>query len=424
MRIPALIGKDIKQILGDWKAAVFLVIMPVLFTAFFGLVIGSGAEEDPRIPLRIEPRPRPAAGSGAGVPTVGTRGKTVDAAPAMTSEEAAGLLARSFDDSELFSLVGPGTEASETEQAAVLELPEDFSAALRRGEMPPLTLRPAPDRVFSHISESLLESHLERFASALRIASATTDELASAAPLSRERRDELFSRSLDGAFLRLQEDRIPLQTVAVKAADAGGTETVEIGGFEQSSPGMIVQFAVFGLITSAMVLLFERRSGALQRLLTTPLTRGRVVLGHTLAMFLIVLGQEFILVILGRFLFGVDYFSRFLGIFIMMICLAAWTSSLGLFIGTVARREEQVVTISLIFMFAFSALGGAWFPLSVAGEGFSTVGHLLPSAWAMDGFQNILLRGLGLESVLLPAAINLAYAALFLGLAVWRFRRI
>jgi ABC-2 type transport system permease protein len=141
-------------------------------------------------------------------------------------------------------------------------------------------------------------------------------------------------------------------------------------------------------------------------------------------MFLIVLGQEFILVILGRFLFGVDYFSRFLGIFIMMICLAAWTSSLGLFIGTVARREEQVVTISLIFMFAFSALGGAWFPLSVAGEGFSTVGHLLPSAWAMDGFQNILLRGLGLESVLLPAAINLAYAALFLGLAVWRFRRI
>jgi hypothetical protein len=38
----------------------------------------------------------------------------------------------------------------------------------------------------------------------------------------------------------------------------------------QSSPGMIVQFAVFSLITSSMVLVLERKSGALRRLLTAP----------------------------------------------------------------------------------------------------------------------------------------------------------
>jgi len=42
--------------------------------------------------------------------------------------------------------------------------------------------------------------------------------------------------------------------------------------------------------------------------------------------------------------------------------------------------------------------------------------------WAMDGFQNIILRRLGLDSVLLPAGILLAYAVVFFGLAVWRFR--
>jgi ABC-2 type transport system permease protein len=73
-------------------------------------------------------------------------------------------------------------------------------------------------------------------------------------------------------------------------------------------------------------------------------------------------------------------------------------------------------------MFLFAALGGAWFPLEIAGNTFATVGHVMPTAWAMDGFQNIVVRGLGLGSVLLPAGLLLAYAAAFFSLAVWRFR--
>jgi hypothetical protein len=40
----------------------------------------------------------------------------------------------------------------------------------------------------------------------------------------------------------------------------------------------------------------------------------------------------------------------------------------------------------------------------------------------MDGFQNILMRGLGFQSVLMPAGILLAYALGFFGVAIWRFR--
>jgi ABC-2 type transport system permease protein len=41
----------------------------------------------------------------------------------------------------------------------------------------------------------------------------------------------------------------------------------------------------------------------------------------------------------------------------------------------------------------------------------------------MDGYQNILIRGLGLEAVWLPALVLLGYALGFFGLAVWRFRK-
>lgn len=73
-------------------------------------------------------------------------------------------------------------------------------------------------------------------------------------------------------------------------------------------------------------------------------------------------------------------------------------------------------------MFAFSALGGAWFPLDGAGATFAAIGRLMPSAWAMIGLQNLIVRGLDLSSVWQPVAILLAYAAAFFGVAVWRFR--
>lgn len=64
---------------------------------------------------------------------------------------------------------------------------------------------------------------------------------------------------------------------------------------------------------------------------------------------------------------------------------------------------------------------GAWFPLEVAGETFSAIGHLLPTAWAMDGFQNLIVRGLSFQSILMPVGILSLYTLIFFGLAVWRF---
>jgi ABC-2 type transport system permease protein len=97
---------------------------------------------------------------------------------------------------------------------------------------------------------------------------------------------------------------------------------------------------------------------------------------------------------------------------------------MGLLIGVIAREEQQVILYSMIAMFLFSALGGTWFSLEVVGSAFAAIGRLTPSAWAMTGFQNILIRGLGLESAGLPVAILMAYAGLFFILAVWRFRKI
>jgi ABC-2 type transport system permease protein len=171
-----------------------------------------------------------------------------------------------------------------------------------------------------------------------------------------------------------------------------------------------------------MVLVLERKTKTLQRLLTTPISRAEVIAGHALAMFTIGFLQQVLLVGIGQFLFGVDYLRQPLATLLMVVALSLWVASLGLLIGAASKGEEQVVMFSLVAMFVFAALGGAWFPLEVAGKTFAAFGHFMPTAWAMDGFQNIVVRGLGFSSVLRPAALLLAYAAAFYGLAVWRFR--
>ncbi len=181
-----------------------------------------------------------------------------------------------------------------------------------------------------------------------------------------------LSESLAAAITSWEE---PALTVKVEKAVGKASQDAQAksaSGYAQASAGMMVQFSIFGLITSAMVLVLERKSGTLQRLLSSPIRKYEVIAGHVLAMFSIVFTQQLILVLVGQFVFGVDYMRQPFAILLMVIVLSLWASSLGLFIGAISRKEDQVITLSLVAMFIFAALGGAWFPLEVAGKAFAS----------------------------------------------------
>ena len=196
----------------------------------------------------------------------------------------------------------------------------------------------------------------------------------------------------------------------------------EINAYTQSSPGMIVQFAIFGLTQTAVILVLERNSGALRRLMASPISKAGIILGHVLSMFLITFLQLSLLVVFGEIAFDLGYFDQLPATVVIVACLALWSASLGLLVSAISKTQEHVILFGMIAMFLFSALGGAWFPLEITGETFSAIGRLMPSAWAMEGFQNLILRNQGFESVILPALILSAYTAAFLVIAIWRFK--
>jgi ABC-2 type transport system permease protein len=397
MRILHLAIKDLSQILRDWKSGLFLLVMPLLFTLFFGFVMGAATAPKPDVDPRLY---------------VGV------------IDQDGGILA-----ANLQTLL----EESEVIRPVTLK-PEEFQSAeqmVHDGDLAAVVILPAgyTDRQLADQPiplEVIIDQNQpsgQTVSRALETVSGRLLGAVEAAHISQSNtpQNNIYD-SLAEAISAWQD---PSLTVAVVKATGEATEeegATSLSGYAQASAGMMVQFSIFGLITSAMVLVLERKSGTLQRLLSSPIRRYEVIAGHVLAMFCIVFAQQLILVFVGQFVFGVDYARQPLAILLMITVLSLWAASLGLLISAISRKEDQVITLSVIAMFIFAALGGAWFPLEVAGKTFAAIGHLMPTAWAMDGFQNILIRGLEFPSVIIPAGILLVYTLVFFGLAIWRFR--
>lgn len=413
MRVIDLALKDLLQVVRDWKSALFLVIMPIIFTFFFGLIYGGiGGENDPRLPVGLVNHDQAGTLSASlqslleasdAIRPVLLEGDEADKAADSVRDEdlaAAVVVLTGFSEQALRPGSGQALAGDETRLTIIVD------QSIQAGQTALNAVQAAVTRLLGTVQTAQISAEVYEAQQTFE------DEGA---------RQSYLDEALALASEAWQQPPLAI-AIEQSGATAGGEEDTSWNPYAHASAGMIVQFVVFGLNTSAMVLVLERKSRTLQRMLTTPITRTEVIAGHVLAMFLIVFLQQALLVVFGQLAFGVGYMRESLAILLMVVTLGFWVASLGLFISAISKSEDQVVMFSMLAMFAFSALGGAWFPLDITGRAFAAIGHLMPSAWAMDGFENIIVRGLGLNSVLLPAGILLAYAVVFFGLAVWRFR--
>ncbi len=392
MRIFDLALKDIQQLVRDKKALLFLVAMPILFTVFMGIMLSPPAKEsDPRLPIGFINQDQ----SG----TLGAEFRSL-----LESSEAVKPIGVENDDA-----VRGGEQVRDGKIAALVVVPDRFSAGLLADEPVKAIVIVDTAQQSGQTANSALGTATNRLLGAIE-----------AARLSTADQPENFAAALKAALAAWQKPPIG---VTVETMNAPKEEkNPALGGFAQSSPGMLVQFTIFGLTTTATILVIERKSRTLQRMLTTSMRRWEIIAGHLLAMFTVVLLQQTLLIVFAQAFLNVNYLAQPLATLLVMVSFGAWIAALGLFISTIAKTDEQAVMWSLLAMFVLTALAGAWFPLDITGQAFNTIGHLTPGAWAMDGFQNIVMRGLGLASVLVPAIVLLGFAGLFFGLAVWRFK--
>lgn len=405
MRILDLALKDLRQIVRDWKSFLFLLAMPIAFTLVFGFSFGGFDSENEQADLRL-PVALIDQDNGEFSPVLHELLNKSDVIrPEFISEE--------IQNDEIEKKV------ADNELAAMIIIPLGYSENLRSDEPLRLTTILKSDTNAGATAQNAIQAAVNRLDNAIGAAQFSMQVHERQEPFENQSaRQTFFNQVLKKAVTAW--DQPPFKVVS-RSTGVQEDET-SANAFTHSSPGMMVQFAIAGLIGAAEILVLERKSGSLIRLLTTATSRRDIVLGHFLAMFLMIFTQIAILIIFAQVFLDVPYLRAPLATLLVAVCTALFTSSMGLLIGTVAKNPEQAVVYSLIPMFILSGLGGAWVPLEFTSETFRTIGHFTPIAWAMDGFQNIIMRGLGLESVLLPAAVLLGFTLALFRLSMWLFK--
>ena len=386
-RIWTLAGKDLLLTRRDRMVALFTVIMPLAFTVFFGLLFGGNTSS--RFPLAIVDQDR--------------------------SGSAHGELVRLLHSSKVVTLrtmtAGKAESAvrDATVAAAVL-IPNGFSRALASGQPAQLTL----------VSESASTGGTSAIQAVKAAAGRVADERL-AARVALQASVALQSAARAAALAEVQRQfASPVLSVTVR--DSGSASGQVPTGFVLSSPGMLVNFMLFSVLTAGIALIVERRSGTLRRLRTTQARGSELLAGKVLGMVVLTLLQQVVLLGVAQLAFGVNYLRGPAALVIVMVSLSLLASCLGLMLATLFKGEQALVATTVMLSMLLAATGGAWFPLEVTGAGFSAVGHVLPVAWIQDAFRGIVLRGYGIVNVLPAVGIALGYAAVFFGVATWRFR--
>ena len=395
-RVWTLARKDLLETRRDRLSAIFIVIMPIAFTTFFGLMLGGGSD---RLPLAL----RDADG--------GAQAERLVAA--LERSDAVRVVRKSAADFEPWMADGRA--------AAGLLIPEGFSQAVEAGEPAQLTVVSDPASSGAQAAAAEIRAAAGRLVAANR-AAVVGVEAAQGGQGADQDEQGAGQTGVPAMAQAIATQAMEDPAVTLTVVQAGAAEGQIPSGFVLSSPGMMVNFIMFSLLTAGMALIMERRYGTLRRLMTTRVRRSELIAGKMAGMFALTFLQQVLLIAVGQLFFGVDYLNDPAALLLMMIALSLAASSLGLLLASVLTSEQAMVATVVIVSMSVSALSGAWFPLEITGPGFQFVGHLLPTAWILDGLRGIIVQGYGVDDVLPAFAIALAWSAGLFGLAVARFR--
>jgi ABC-2 type transport system permease protein len=393
IRIFDITLKDLMQLLRDVKTFMFLLIMPILFTFLLGYAFGgfSSGDSDSRLPV--------------GYFSQDDHWVTDTLHDLLSASEVIRL-----DENIFLSIEDLEKLVADGDLAAVIIVPDGYGRAILKDKRARLIVIADESTSAWTTIEAELLTLASRLDGAVRTATIIDSLDLEGIPF-----DYAFAQSLSAW------DEPP---IAINETTSLAVEKTSNEGLTHTAPGMMLQFAIAGLLTAAQVIVAERKSRTLQRLLTTATNRVHIILGHYLAIFVLIFTQFLILMAFAQLALKVDYLRLPAATLLVAFSAALCISALGLLIGILAKTEEQAIIFSLIPMFVFAGLGGAWVPLEVTGPTFQAIGHLSPVAWGMDGFENIVARGLGFSSVLLPAAALAGYAVFFFLVAIQRFRNV
>jgi ABC-2 type transport system permease protein len=167
------------------------------------------------------------------------------------------------------------------------------------------------------------------------------------------------------------------------------------GRFDRIGPQLlgILPFVVMFVVTSVATLR-ERRTGTLERLLTTPMNKFDLLLGYGLAFGVVAIVQSAIAATLTMTIYGVDAETKGgWALFLTAACVGVLGAAAGLLASAFARTEFQAVQLLPALVIPQLFLCGLLVPRSQLDSVLGAVSDVLPLSYAVDAMTEAVQRG-------------------------------
>ncbi len=246
------------------------------------------------------------------------------------------------------------------------------------------------------------------------------------------------------AWLNQHADRAPPATARTAAeVRADGDQArpplpprarVEIRPTFLYNPGLVnTWFIVTGIFGTLIILngslvagatmIREKERGTVEQLLMTPASALEMITAKMVPLFVLLMIMVGLVVAVARLVFGVPL--RGSPVLLLAACAGCVVTGIGLgtFISTLARSANQTQLISFFINPPLAMLSGGLTPIEAMPKWVQPITQLNPIAHFSEIARSVLVKGAGLDVVYPNLLALVALASLFVAFSAWRFRR-
>jgi ABC-2 type transport system permease protein len=273
----------------------------------------------------------------------------------------------------------------------VINIPEDFSRRLLRGERPTV----------------LVEADATDPA-------ATGPAIAAARTLA----SSVFDRDLNGPLARLRGKPGP---VDFQIHAHYNPENITQYNVVPGLMGVVLTMTM--VVITALAITRERERGTMENLLATPVRPFEVMLGKILPYIAVGYVQVTLILIAARYLFHVPMVGSLALVYAVAFLFIAANLAMGITFSTLAKNQLQAVQMAFFFFLPSILLSGFMFPFRGMPEWAQWIGTCLPLTHFLRVVRGILLKGSGTFEIVPQLWPLLVFLAVAMAIGVKRYRQ-
>ncbi len=190
-------------------------------------------------------------------------------------------------------------------------------------------------------------------------------------------------------------------------------------------PGVLVLILLITTTNlTAMAIVREKEIGTLEQIMVTPITSSELILGKLIPYTIIGLIDVCVVLLVMVFFFGIPIKGSVPLLFGLTGFFLLTSLGLGLFVSTISRTQQQaMMTAIFILMMPMMYLSGFAFPVESMPVLLQGVSHAIPMSYYLIIVRSIIMKGVGITTLWIPAGALLCMGVAILFASVLRFKK-